>query len=94
VAQIEQVWCEALELSGCECVACSVPMTHTRATQSMHTTLTKTPRFADLPNMPSQSISERYCNFTRKTILPLDDHLWNHGEGKMQPAKYSPEHGL
>jgi hypothetical protein len=46
VAQIVQVWWDAVEFSGCEWAACIVPITHTRATQSTHTALTNTPRFA------------------------------------------------
>jgi hypothetical protein len=46
VAQIVQVWWDAVEFSGCEWAACIVPITHTRATQSTHTALTNTSRFA------------------------------------------------
>lgn len=62
VAQIEQVWWEAVEFLGCEWVACSVPITHTRATQSTHTALTNTPRFTDTLNMPSLSRRCKSCS--------------------------------
>jgi len=51
VAQIEQVWRDVAEFSECEWVACTVPITHTSATATMHTALTKTPRFADTLSM-------------------------------------------
>ena len=54
------------ESSGCECVACTVPITHTKATQSKHTALTNPPRFADMFSMPSAVdqilIVDRYCS--------------------------------
>ena len=53
VAQIEQVWWEAVEFSACEWIACTTPIAHTRATQSKHTALTNTPRFADVFSTPS-----------------------------------------
>jgi len=46
VAQIVQVWWDVVEFSGCEWVACIVPITHTRAMQSTPTALTNAPRFA------------------------------------------------
>ena len=46
VAQIVQVWWDAVEFSGCEWAACIVPIAHTRATQSTPTALTNAPRFA------------------------------------------------
>lgn len=54
VAQIEQVWRDVPEFSGCEWAACTVPITHTRATESTHTALTHPPRFANIFNMPSR----------------------------------------
>ena len=53
VAQMEQVWRDVAESSACEWTACTVPITHTRATQSTHTALTNAPRFADTFNMLS-----------------------------------------
>jgi hypothetical protein len=46
VAQIEQAWWEVAEFSECEWVACTKPITHTKAIESTHTALTNTPRFA------------------------------------------------
>jgi hypothetical protein len=51
VAQIEHVWWDVFELSECAWVACTIPITHTRATQSKPTALTNTPRFADTFSM-------------------------------------------
>lgn len=47
VAQIVQVWWEVAELSECEWVACTVPITHTRAMESTHTALSHPPRLAE-----------------------------------------------
>jgi hypothetical protein len=41
---MEQVWWDVVEFSGCEWVACTVPITHTRAMQSTHTALKNVPR--------------------------------------------------
>ena len=41
---MEQVWWDVVEFSGCEWVACIVPITHTRAMQSTHTALNNVPR--------------------------------------------------
>jgi len=49
VAQIEQAWCDVDELSECEWVACTVPMTHTRTIQSRQTILPNPLRFAPIP---------------------------------------------
>jgi hypothetical protein len=51
VAQIEQAWWDAAEFSGCAWVACTIPITHTRATQSTDTALPNAPRFADALSM-------------------------------------------
>ena len=47
VAQTVQVWWDVAAPSGCEWVAWTVPITHTRATQSTHTALNHPPRFDD-----------------------------------------------
>jgi hypothetical protein len=47
VAHIVQVWWDVAESSACEWTACTVPITHIRAIESMHTALTNPPRFAD-----------------------------------------------
>jgi hypothetical protein len=57
VAQIVQLWWEVVEFSECEWVACTVPMTHTRAMQSTHTALTNPPRLAETFNTPSPRCS-------------------------------------
>jgi hypothetical protein len=58
VAQIVQVWWDVDESSGCECVACTVPITLTRTTHSKHTALTNPPRFADIFSTPSRYWSD------------------------------------
>jgi hypothetical protein len=65
VAQIEQVWWDAVEFSGCEWVACIVPITHTRATQSTHTALTNTPRFAGTLSIAIPTVPIQKCCFRR-----------------------------
>lgn len=57
VAQMVQVWWDVAESSGCVCVACTVPITHTRTTESTHTALTNAPRFADIRITPSAQLS-------------------------------------
>ncbi len=47
VAQMEQAWWGAVESSGWEWVACTTPITPTRATQSRQTNLTHAPCLAE-----------------------------------------------
>jgi hypothetical protein len=89
VAQIEQAWWDAVEFSGCEWVACIVPITHTRATQSTHTALTHTPRFADALNTPTPLPLEMLL----QTILSLDGDPRKRGARKFTLSTHPPEHG-
>ena len=93
VAQIVQVWWDAVEFSGCEWAACIVPITHTRATESTHTALTNVPRFAATLSMP----------LPRFLLIlgawPLDDCTlrWSSAEircTKNEPFTCTPEPGL
>lgn len=63
---MEQVWWDVVEFSECEWVACTVPITHIKATQSTHTALTKNPpRFDDPFSMLSPSYPFRLAAFRR-----------------------------
>jgi hypothetical protein len=52
-AQMEQEWCDVWELTGCEWIACTVPIPSTRTAQSTHTTLATRLRFVATRTMPS-----------------------------------------
>jgi hypothetical protein len=61
VAQIEQAWWDAVEFSGCAWVACTIPRTHTRATQSTDTALRHTPQFANALSMLFPTLRSDDC---------------------------------
>ena len=91
VAQIEQVWRDVAEFSGCEWAACTVPIAHIRTAESKHTALTHPLRFANIFNMPSRYRRSRY--------VALDDSIvrWSSREircPKMMLPACPPEHSL
>jgi hypothetical protein len=92
VAQIEQVWWDVVEFSGCEWVACTVPITHTKAIESTHTALTNLPRFADTLSMLS--------HVAYSDVLPFHDFTVRWSSMEMERSKklafpaHPSEHGL
>ena len=77
-----QVWWAVVEFAGCEWIACTVPITHTRAMQRTHTALKNVSRivaaFAKW-NPITLRCKKKCCSWT---ILSLNGHLPEPGKQK------------
>jgi len=74
VTQIEQPWWDAVEFSAWACTACTTPIAHTRAIESMHTTLVNRLRSAVVLTIFLECCRFRAVALDDSIVKPLSTH--------------------